>query len=192
MRQNTADPETAASYRHRLLKLLLYRQPSRVVLIGQHACACSGSLQTAPAKAPAAPLVVSEYANLEACLADRPSVGQHRPDADNSSLDEVALMSLADTVSALEKVLGSACLHFPWHLLVEIVAADSSQHAASKLSSSEAPPDSANRFFAFGFRRVAQYAGSDVRRALYEYSLHDYKRPPDWLNSRYWAHPDRY
>lgn len=192
MRQNTADPETAASYHQRLLKLLLHRQPSQVVLIGQHACAYSGSLQTATMKVPAAPPMVSEYANLAACLANRRTVDQHQPDVDSSSLVEVALMSLADSASALEKSLGSACLHFPRHLLVEIEAAESSQHAASNVTSSEAPPDSANRFFAFGFRRVAQYTGSDARRSLYEYSLHDYKRPPDWLNSRYWAHPDRY
>ena len=36
--------------------------------------------------------------------------------------------------------------------------------------------------------------GEDTQ-ALYYFSIHDYKRTPDWLNPRFWAHPelwDRY
>ena len=27
---------------------------------------------------------------------------------------------------------------------------------------------------------------------MFEFRLHDYKQRPDWLNARYWAHPERF
>lgn len=27
---------------------------------------------------------------------------------------------------------------------------------------------------------------------LYRYNIHDYKQVPDWLNSKYWSHPERW
>jgi len=42
---------------------------------------------------------------------------------------------------------------------------------------------------AYGLRPSAhQPEGGDGR--LYEFDLYDYKETPDWLNARYWAHPE--
>ena len=48
------------------------------------------------------------------------------------------------------------------------------------------------RFFAFGFRRAFVAIEDGTRHALHEYRLADYKQPPDWLNARYWANPERF
>jgi Family of unknown function (DUF6231) len=47
----------------------------------------------------------------------------------------------------------------------------------------------------YGMRLVGRYVREDKPVHLYGFDLHDYKTTPDWLNSRYWAHPelwDRY
>lgn len=49
--------------------------------------------------------------------------------------------------------------------------------------------------FALGFRRLvvipdAQNSASRVR--WFEYRLSQYKNSPDWLNSRFWANPERF
>ena len=47
-------------------------------------------------------------------------------------------------------------------------------------------------FLALGmqvFQRLDCPAGAVV---LYRYSIHDYKQIPDWLNNKYWAHPERW
>lgn len=43
-------------------------------------------------------------------------------------------------------------------------------------------------FLAMGFR----IAGRSAEYAVFHYSLRAYKATPDWLNSRYWAHPERF
>jgi len=49
------------------------------------------------------------------------------------------------------------------------------------------------QFFAFGFRRIGELAEvSGLQRRWYAYSLRDYKQSPDWLNARFWAHPERF
>jgi hypothetical protein len=44
-------------------------------------------------------------------------------------------------------------------------------------------------FRALGFTLSAADTMED--RRLYDYDLATYKTVPDWLNARYWAHPDR-
>ncbi|HUW27030.1 MAG TPA: DUF6231 family protein [Sulfuriferula sp.] len=47
-------------------------------------------------------------------------------------------------------------------------------------------------FLALGmqvYQRLDCDAGAMV---LYRYNIHDYKQVPDWLNSKYWAHPERW
>ncbi len=47
-----------------------------------------------------------------------------------------------------------------------------------------------NELLALGLIRVGSYPDAD--RHLYRYDLHDYKTTPDWLNPRFWAHPERW
>jgi hypothetical protein len=44
-------------------------------------------------------------------------------------------------------------------------------------------------FLAFGMQRLAE---ADDGHLLYLFDLHTYKPAPDWLNSKYWAHPERW
>jgi hypothetical protein len=45
-----------------------------------------------------------------------------------------------------------------------------------------------NDFLAFGMQRLAE--ADEQGWALYLFDLHTYKPAPDWLNARYWAHPE--
>ncbi|OBS08039.1 DUF6231 family protein [Acidihalobacter prosperus] len=45
---------------------------------------------------------------------------------------------------------------------------------------------------ALGLRAVGVYPRAAGRLALYHFDLYDYKRTPDWLNARFWAHPERW
>lgn len=58
--------------------------------------------------------------------------------------------------------------------------------------SAEAPLLTEAQYFALGFQRHAVSAASAACVSLYAYSLYDYKTPPDWLNAKYWAHPERF
>ena len=54
-------------------------------------------------------------------------------------------------------------------------------------------PDSAldeHAFRALGFTVLAVDGPNNMN--LYEYDLDTYKTVPDWLNARYWAHPERW
>lgn len=44
-----------------------------------------------------------------------------------------------------------------------------------------------NDFLAFGMQRLAE---ADDGHLLYLFDLHTYKPAPDWLNAKYWAHPE--
>lgn len=51
----------------------------------------------------------------------------------------------------------------------------------------ENQPLAFNDFLAFGMQRLAE---ADDGHLLYLFDLHTYKPAPDWLNSKYWAHPE--
>lgn len=42
---------------------------------------------------------------------------------------------------------------------------------------------------AYGMKRCGRFPGD---YALYRYNIYDYKDTPDWLNAKYWAHPERW
>lgn len=90
-----------------------------------------------------------------------------------------AVMQLESNDSALDCTLGKAVRMFPYRLLVccpNRTLAD-------------------NQFFAFGFRRLDVLCGpltSADEPCWYEYRMSDYKSPPDWLNARFWANPERF
>ena len=52
----------------------------------------------------------------------------------------------------------------------------------------EDSPLAFNDFLSFGMQRLADADGD----ALFLFDLHSYKPAPDWLNSRYWANPERW
>jgi hypothetical protein len=47
-----------------------------------------------------------------------------------------------------------------------------------------------NEFLALGFERV--YTSPDGLINLYSHDIASYKSVPDWLNPKYWAHPERW
>lgn len=51
---------------------------------------------------------------------------------------------------------------------------------------------SSDEFLGLGFRRLAQARELASAYWLYRYDIYDYKTTPDWLNSRHWAHPERW
>lgn len=48
----------------------------------------------------------------------------------------------------------------------------------------------AEMFRALGFALCASEAAENMN--IYDYDLDTYKSVPDWLNARYWAHPERW
>lgn len=42
---------------------------------------------------------------------------------------------------------------------------------------------------AYGMKRCGEFADD---YALYRFNIYDYKDTPDWLNAKYWAHPERW
>jgi hypothetical protein len=47
-----------------------------------------------------------------------------------------------------------------------------------------------NAFLGLGFERL--YGSADGARHLYSHDIATYKSVPDWLNAKYWAHPERW
>ena len=45
-------------------------------------------------------------------------------------------------------------------------------------------------FLALGYETLAADEAEQI--ALYQFDLATYKQVPDWLNARYWAHPERW
>lgn len=45
-------------------------------------------------------------------------------------------------------------------------------------------------FLALGYETLGVDEGGQI--ALYQFDLATYKQVPDWLNARYWAHPERW
>jgi len=90
----------------------------------------------------------------------------------------VAILQLDNQIQSLDETLGHAVRLFPGQLLVRLDAVTS--------------PD--QTFFAFGFRRlnVVNSGSRSKRTRWFEYRLSTYKSSPDWLNTRFWANPERF
>lgn len=74
----------------------------------------------------------------------------------------------------------------PVYASIKMQSADSTAEVSACLSRSD--------FFALGFVASGEIAGAVDTGAmrLYRYTLRDYKSVPGWLNSKYWAHPERW
>ena len=47
-------------------------------------------------------------------------------------------------------------------------------------------------FIAYGMRLLHSYEQDGKRLQMYKFDIGDYKRTPDWLNPKHWAHPERW
>lgn len=95
-----------------------------------------------------------------------------------SAHDAVALMGVELCGVELEQCLGKAVRLFPEKLVVHTLQPEI--------------PDAA--FFALGFRRldVQGQSAEEGDRRWFEFRLSHYKLPPQWLNARFWANPERF
>lgn len=95
-----------------------------------------------------------------------------------SAHDAVALMGIESSGVELEQSLGRAVRLFPEKLVVHTLLRD--------------VPDAT--FFALGFRRldVQGQGEQEQARRWFEFRLSHYKLPPEWLNARFWANPERF
>jgi hypothetical protein len=82
--------------------------------------------------------------------------------------------------ASLSRQLGEACRQFPERLLVWQIHDEADERLPAEV------------FYAFGFRQLFSCLEGRRHHVLHEYRLSEYKAPPDWLNSRYWANPERF
>ena len=47
-------------------------------------------------------------------------------------------------------------------------------------------------FIAYGMRLLHSYEQDGKPLQMHEFDIGDYKRTPDWLNAKHWAHPERW
>ena len=121
------------------------------------------------------------------------------------ALDEAAHQLVARVLPDTPVSLRGNAPNPPCDLAVGIHALEklSSQHAQHMISQTRlyvAPrmllaerPDAAldaDMFRALGFTLCATDAANNVN--MYGYDLDTYKTVPDWLNARFWAHPERW
>jgi len=163
-------------YEQRLAKMLLAPSQRMVVLVGEPVFRLSDELKRvydSPDFTSSIPMVyktdsVEQY--IEASEAGERTIAHCA----------MCLHLPAESVDA-GTLLGLATRTAPSLLLVE--------HTTSK------PTDDLladEQFFALGFRVLEKTSESGNQTALYAYSLSDYKKAPEWLNARYWAHPERF
>lgn len=91
---------------------------------------------------------------------------------------QVTVFNMSSGETALSQQIGQAVRAFSNRLIVY-----------TKL---ENAPDTL--FFAFGFHKlnVVGNTEADSKNRWYEFRLSHYKQPPDWLNERFWANPERF
>jgi len=159
---------------HALASRLLSAKPKQVVLVGEPVSRLKATLVDllSDETNSAPPPQVFAFDSIERFI---DAAGQVGPDS-------ALCLHLPNDADKPEKVLGAACRLSPSLVLVE----HSNSASASALYADE-------QFFAFGFRRVGQLQGvSGLQQQWYAYSLRDYKQSPEWLNARFWAHPERF
>ena len=95
----------------------------------------------------------------------------------------VLMMIQPDAIDALPNRLGTICRRFPNQVLIEL------QH---DMNDKTAALDFKQVCFAMGFRQALHSVSDGSEYQLYEYRLKNYKQAPEWLNSRFWANPERF
>lgn len=163
-------------YDQRLIERLLVAQPDTVALVGESVFRLEGELRRVLAQSDnsRAKPAVCKALHLDAYVEDVKA-------RELESASGVMCLDISAQAEDPESVLGLACRVSPRLLLVEQTTTQSSTFLIKD-----------EQFFAFGFRVVEKTDESDVRRTLHAFSLSDYKQAPDWLNARFWAHPERF
>lgn len=166
-------------YDLRLINRLLESKPSLVVLVGEPVFRLNKALNQVVKETQSAGLVaqtsqVEQVKRIERYIDTSTALERNIADC-------VMCLDLPINTSDPQSLLGLACRASPRLLLVEQTSSESSNFLLAD-----------EQFFAFGFRVVEKTADSGLQRALYAYSLSDYKQAPDWLNAKFWARPERF
>ena len=156
----------------RIVSLLRSGAPKIVVLLGEPVFRLAPALLE-PAGSNAIPQVLkshdlSEY--IRGCSA-----------AGRDAADCVICMHLSGLTDNPDELLGTACRASP-----RLVIAEHSSHDETEQTVND------EQFFAFGFRLLGRSEHAGGHSSWYAFSLSDYKQAPDWLNARFWAHPERF
>jgi Family of unknown function (DUF6231) len=105
-------------------------------------------------------------------------------------LDWIEALNFAERVKLVEELPADmALLSLPGQTVAEIVRLRDLCPKLIVLSESPEGPDF-NEFLALGFERI--YQSEDSAAQLFEHDIATYKTVPDWLNAKYWAHPERW
>jgi len=99
-----------------------------------------------------------------------------------------AYAHMDEAAALLDVRLGNLCRSFPYGVLLEL---------------SEGVDASDQQLFAHGFQifgardeKMTGLGGKHhflhLRERCFKFRLEEYKAVPDWLNARYWAHPERF
>lgn len=100
----------------------------------------------------------------------------------------LAYAHLAGEIASVDIRLGKLCRSFPFGVLLEL---------ADEVTASD------QHFFAHGFQKIGALGekmtaleGEELflnpAERCFQFRLEDYKAVPDWLNTRFWAHPERF
>lgn len=170
-----------------LAEVLLAGSPDSVLLLGKSVFRVEAALLSAIGDSP---LVIEKHcltgdpssddsAGVEAAC-EKPAL-EFQSRADTKPGKRVTLLGLPPAFPAISPLLGALCRHSPGLVLVE--------HSGSPNASDMLADE---QFFAFGFRVLEKSVVPDGQRSIYAFRLSDYKQAPDWLNARFWAHPERF
>ncbi len=167
-----------STYEQRLVQRLLAPKPlpSMVVLVGEpvfRLCEHVNRQCEQPDFSAATPMV-TKTESVERYIEASKAVERNIANC-------VMCLDLPVPTPDVSQLLGLACRASPRLLLVEHTTGDSDESLLDD-----------EQFFAFGFRVVEKIDAGGRRGVLYAYSLSDYKQAPDWLNARFWAHPERF
>ncbi len=114
------------------------------------------------------------FSDIDACLDNERPI---QPSA------RVFVSISALSIDKLMSCIGTFCRRFPDQVLIELQHSEKDKAAAQAFHLD---------CFALGFRHAQHSVHDGMEYQLYEYRLKNYKQAPDWLNSRFWAHPERF
>lgn len=106
---------------------------------------------------------------------------QARPEAEVTDEDSqgIALVLIGDSLAALEQTEAIRRLAVLMRRAPVVLAA-----------ARENAPLGFNDYLSLGMQRL--YGPDSGQQCVYAFDLHSYKPAPDWLNPKYWAHPERW
>lgn len=144
--------------------LLQHLQPQSVFCLGSQCTAILRSQNKAGAQATC--LDITEWQNID-------QLGQYDLSLVLDGLESLDKGSAAHLLASLRDLHGGR-----FALLLNMSAADMHWQHTDLL--------------ALGLRLLQQYSVDTDSYHLYYFDLYDYKTTPDWLNSRFWANPERW